>query len=76
MPPKPEPMLASPQMEPTTFLGYTSAGKASMMEQHPVYPSMASDTRAMEVRASRAKTAGMALVMSMAKSVTRPCAPR
>jgi hypothetical protein len=26
MPPNPDPMLAKPQIEPTTFLGYTSAG--------------------------------------------------
>src|SRR4051794_26657055 len=70
MPPKPDPMLASPYTEPTADFGNTSAGKLSIFARHPVYPSIATDTNAIDIHASGASTAGIADVISTAKKVT------
>lgn len=49
IPPNPDPMLASPQIEATTFFGKTSAGKASMLATQAVYPNIARDTSPMDI---------------------------
>jgi len=36
MPPKPAPMLASPETDPTVFFGNTPAGNASLLARLPV----------------------------------------
>ena len=70
MPPNPEPILARPQMEATTFLGYTSAGNASMFAETPVYPSIANETSAIDTLVSGTNTAGIAEAISNMKTVT------
>lgn len=46
MPPNPAPMLASPQIEPTMFLGKTSAGKAREFALYRAEPKVATETHA------------------------------
>ena len=70
MPPNPEPMLARPQIEATTFLGYTSAGNASMFAETPVYPIIANETSAIDTLVSGTSTAGIAEAISSTKTVT------
>src|SRR5258708_211577 len=72
MPPKPEPMLANPQIDPSVLVGNTSAGKESRTALQAVYPAMARETSAMERQALSTKTAGIAAVMQRANRLTVP----
>ncbi len=65
-------MPANPQMEARTFLGNTSAGKASILATQPVYPSVARETRPMETVVLFTNTAGVAEAIRSAKKVKHP----
>src|SRR5205823_4939912 len=70
IPPNPAPILASPQTDPTRFLGNTSEGKLRVTASAPVYPAIATETNAIEIRTSETRTAGMAESIRVANSVT------
>src|ERR1035437_7374872 len=70
IPPKPAPMLAMPQMEPTVLPGNRSAGIANMFASAPEYPSVAIEIRPIETDTFDTSTAGIAEVMSAANSMT------
>ena len=70
MPPKPAPILAMPQTEPTVFRGNLSAGIASIFASAPVYPRVAVEISAMETYTLDTSTAGIAEVISAAKNRT------
>jgi hypothetical protein len=53
-------MLATPQTEPTVFLGNLSAGIASMFESAPVYPGVAEEISTIETNTFDTGTAGIA----------------